>query len=125
MDAAHNVGLTVTPAPSAEYVRDQIHHTLDTLRSHIQQLHDYSQSRLGGLNNPLHLRDTITQRPYAACTMALGLGMLCGALRLHRAPIKLASRTASLSGRVAVGFGGALGSHLLNQLVHRITPTYE
>ena len=104
---------------SAASVRHEIYSTLDDLHARVEELQKYIHSRFGSIDDPIHIREKIVERPMRACGIALVAGVVCGVMRAHRLPLIVARNALTLSSDIARGVSATFGSRIASDLVSR------
>lgn len=84
MDAPHDVSQVGEAARSPEEIRREIYQVSADLHDKVSELREYARVRLGGREDPLHLRHLLETRPFFTCGIVLALGFCGGVLRAQR-----------------------------------------
>ena len=127
MDATHDVAPRPSAPEAADYpptaadLRRNIHDTTQALRGHVSQLQGYVHTRLGSLENPLHVRERVAARPFLCCAVALSVGVLLGTSRRAPRPVPrlVVQGVRRASGVAFAGIGKTVGAQLVSALFRR------
>jgi hypothetical protein len=120
MDAANDVaGNKPSTIPgvvleTAERLRGEIEATSKALHDHVEELRQHLHYRAESVRNPFGIRESVTQRPLVACSVAFVAGLVLSGVRSRPVPRAIVQHV-----------GGALGSSLAGQITARLLRSFE